>query len=830
MSTLNTKPSKKVNQILIIILLFIIVTFSYLPSLLQGEKLNASDLKTWGGMAKEIQDFRKTAGEEALWTNSMFSGMPAYLISCRYPGNLSVKFLSVINAIPQPANYLIVSFCLFFLLGLVFGVTPWVSFAAALAYGFSTYVFILIDAGHVTKVQTLSFFSLLISGAYLAYNKKMFVGAVLAALGLSLMLSSNHPQMTYYAGIMVLIMASTYLVYAIKEKTLPSFAKSSAVLAVAALLAVGTNFANLLSTYEYGKFSTRGKSELTIQGNNKTSGLDRNYILDYSYDVGEALTAFIPRLKGGGMSEPLGESSEFFQTIEKSQGKAYAKELAQHAPLYWGSQPIASGPFYYGAVLCFLFVLGLFLVNGREKWWIALVVFISFLLSLGKNIPFLSNFMIDYFPGYNKFRDVKNIIVIQQFAMALLGMLAVKEVYLKQIDSKKFINALKYSFAIAGGLALIFAIIPGLAGSFRGSSDAQLAQSGWPQQLIDALINDRKMVLRTDAFRTFIFVALAASGLWAFYTNKLKGQYAIALWAVLIVADLWPVNKKYLNSDSFVAKRKAEAVYTPSAANNAILQDKDPNYRVLNIAVSTFNDSSTSYFHKSIGGYHGAKMERYQEMIEYNISPEIQQIGARLRNVKTQEELDAVFADLNTLNMLNTRYVIYNPESNPLENSHAMGNAWFVDNYKMVANANEEIAAIKDIKPELTAVVDRRFEKEISGKSFRKDGTGTITLKSYAPNRLVYQSNSASEQLAVFSEIYYPKGWVAKVDGKEVSHFRANYILRSMVVPAGNHEIVFEFKPQSYKTGNAVSLASSILLILAIAGGAFFELRKKKEE
>jgi len=760
----------------------------------------------------------------------MFGGMPSYLITTLYPGNLISHLLSIVNAIPRPANLLIINFCLFFLMGLLLGITPWISFAGALAYGFTSFVFILLGAGHVTKVQTLSLFALLISGVYLVYNKKYIPGAILAALGLALMLAANHPQMTYYAGIMVLIIGITYLVYAIREKTIKEFLKGTGILAIAALLAVGTDFAPLLSTYEYGKYSTRGKSDLAVKNDNQTSGLDRDYILDYSYDVGEAITAFIPRFKGGGMSEPLGENSEIFKLVEQNQGKEKAKDFVQTLPLYWGSQPIASGPFYYGAVLCFLFVLGLFIVKGKEKWWIVSVVVVSFLLSLGKNIPFLANMFIDYFPGYSKFRDVKNIIVIQQFAMALLGMLAVKEIYLRNIDSKKFINALKYSFAITGGFALLFAIIPGLAGNFRGATDAQLVQSGWPQQFIDALISDRKMVLRVDAFRTFIFVALAAAGVWAFWAKKLKAQYALGLWVVLIVADLWPVDKKYLNNDDFVSKRKAEVPYSPTKADNLILQDKDPDYRVLNIGVSTFNDTSTSYFHKSLGGYHGAKMKRYQEMIEQNISREMQEIASRLRNVKSQEDLDKVFAGLNSINILNTRYIIYNPEAAPLKNAHALGNAWFVENYKLAANANEEIAAIKDIKAESTAVVDRKFENEISGKSFRKDAQSSINLKSYAPNKLVYQSNSSSEQLAVFSEIYYPKGWVAKIDGKVTPYFRADYILRSMVIPAGNHEIVFEFKPQSYKTGNAISLASSILLILVIGGAVFVEYKKRRAQ
>ena len=830
MAKSNLNTSKQTKSVLIIILLFIVVSFAYLPPLLTGKSLHASDLNTYAGMSKELKDFRAKTGDEAIWTNSMFGGMPGYLISTKYPGNIDNIYFSIVNTIPKPANYIIVNFCLFFLLCLLLGANPWISFASALAYGFISTFFILLDAGHVTKVITLSYFSLLIAGIYLAYNKKLITGSILTSVGFALMLTANHPQMTYYAGIMVLIIGVTYFVYAIKEKALPSFLKASGLLAVAALLAVGLNFGPLLTTSEYSKYSTRGKSDLAATDNNQTSGLDRNYILDYSYDPGEAVTAFIPRFKGGGMSEPLGENSEVYKLLKQSQGREKALKFVKSLPLYWGSQPIAGGPFYYGAVLCFLFVLGLFIVKGKEKWWIVSVVIVSFLLSLGKNIPFLSNFMIDHFPGYSKFRDVKNIIVIQQFVMAVMGVLAIKEVYLRNIESKKFLSALKYSFIITGGFALLFALIPSLAGNFRGNSDTQLIQAGWPQQLIDALIADRKSALRIDAFRTFIFVSITAAGLWAFWTKKIKAQYALVLWVLLILVDLWPVDKKYLNSNNFVSKRKAEVPYSPTQTDNIILKDKDPDYRVLNLTVSTFNDASTSYFHKSIGGYHGAKMKRYQEMIEYHISKDIQEIGTRLKNIKTQSDLDNVFAGLNSINMLNTRYVIYSPDAAPLVNNHAMGNAWFVDNYLMVDNANEEINSIGNLDISTTAVVDKEFGKYLTNKEFKGDSLSIISLKSYAPNKLVYESKSTTEQLAVFSEIYYPKGWIATIDGKTTPIFRVNYILRSMVVPVGSHEIVFEFKPKSYKIGNEVSFASSVLLILAIAGAAFYEFRKRSKK
>ena len=824
------KISNCTKTIVLIVLLIIVSSFLYFPSLLTGKALDAHDLQAYKGMSKELADYRDKTGEEALWTNSMFGGMPAYLISAKYKGNVTTVITSILNVVPRPANYLIISISLFFLLGMILGASPWISFAGGLAYGFATFIFILVDAGHMTKVLTLSYFSLLIAGIYLAYNKKAIPGSLITALGLSLMLNANHPQMTYYAGIMVLIIGITYLIFAIKEKQIAEFLKSTGFLVAAAVLAVGMNSGPLLTTLEYGKYSTRGQSDLAEKSNNQTDGLDRDYILDYSYDVGEALTAFIPRFKGGGMSEPLGESSAVYKMIEKSQGKANAKEFTKTMPLYWGSQPIAGGTFYYGAVLCFLFVLGLFIVRGKEKYWIAAVVVVSFLLSLGKNIPFLANFMIDSFPGYSKFRDVKNIIVIQQFAMAVLGLLAVKEVYLRNIDSKKFINSLKYAFGITGGLALIFVLIPGLAGNFQGNSDAQLVQGGWPKEFIDALISDRKSILRMDSLRSFIFVALAAAGLWAFWTKKIKGWHALALWVLLILADMWPINKKYLNSEDFVSKRKTEVPFTPSKADEIILADKDPDYRVLNIGLSTFNDGSTSYFHKSIGGYHGAKMKRYQELIENGISKEIQEIAARFKNIKTQEDLDGVMAGLNSLNMLNTRYLIYNQGAAPIKNPNSMGNAWFVENCKIAANANEELESVSKIDIANTAVVDKQFSNLVSGKSFKIDPSAEISLKSYAPNKLVYSSSSNSEQLAVFSEIYYPKGWIASIDGKEAPYFRANYVLRSMVIPAGSHEIVFEFKPATYKKGNNIAFASSALLLLAFGGFIFLEYKKRSNE
>lgn len=805
---------KKLVQYILPIFLLLIASCIYFTPVLEGKVAQQSDIIHFQGMSKELRDHRAETEKEALWTNSMFSGMPGYLISTVYKGSITKKLIGFVLKIPRPISYHLLLLSLFYLMFITLGINPWLSFAGALAYGFTSFFFVVFEAGHNTKALTLTFISLLIGGIILAYKNKRLAGALLSTLALAWMLSANHLQMTYYAGILVLIIAIVYFVYAFKEKTIPSFLKSSAILLAAATLAICINISTLWPTYEYGKETIRGKSELTQKDGIHSSGLDRDYILDYSYDVGEALTAFIPRLKGGSMREPLGENSNAYKLLVGSQGKKSALNIANNLPLYWGSQPISGGPMYFGAVLCFLFVLGLFMVKGKDKWWIVATVVVSFALSLGKYFPALSNLMIDYFPLYNKFRDVKNIIVIQEFAMAFMGVLAISALYKREVSEKEFNKGLLYSFAITGGLALIFALMPGIAGDFTAASDARLIQSGWPTQLLDALQADRKMVVQKDAFRTFIFVALAAGVIWAFWKRKLKAEYALALWVVLILADMWPVNKRYLNNDSFVAPRKMAAPYTLSKADQMIHQDTDLYYRVLNLTVNPFTDASTSYFHKSIGGYHAAKLGRYQELITYHISPEIQKMGSTLNKGLNANQLQNLFDDAPVLKMLNTKYLIVNPNSAPVRDPNPIGNAWFVDQFKIVENADAEIAALNEFHPGETAVLDQRFEDFVKGKTYTKNGS--INLSEYQPNYLKYDYNSNSEQLTVFSEVYYDKGWNAYIDGEKVPYFRVDYILRALSVPAGEHSIEFKFEPQSYFVGTKLSYASSILFILLV--------------
>jgi hypothetical protein len=815
----------KLIPYLIAVILFLFIGFSYMSPVLEGKQLAAQDSEMSKGMAKEIRDFREQTGQEALWTNRAFGGMPAYLISTVYKGDIPAKVQKWMTSLPRPVSLVFYNFLFFFVLCLIFRTKVWISFAGALAYGFFSFFFIIIQVGHLTKAHTLTYMALVVAGIVLAYRSKPVWGSLLAAIGLSWMLSANHLQMTYYAGLMILTIGLTYLIAAVREKTLPAFLKTSGLLVVALLLAVGTNFGRLYTTWEYGQYSTRGKSELTVDKKNQTSGLDKNYILDYSYDLGEAMTAFIPRFKGGGMGEPLNENSEVYKFFRKSQGEDAARKFISALPLYWGSQPISAAPFYYGAVLCFLFVMGLFIVKGPDKWWIAAVVTVSFLLSLGKHFPLLNNFMIDYFPAYNKFRDVKNIIVIQQFAMAVMGVLAVKEICLAGTNKEELLKKLKYAWYIIAGLALVFVIMPGIAGDFRAVSDARYVQSGWPNEFIEALRADRRMVLRNDAFKSLVFVSLAAGVIWLFVKQKIKAQYALVVWVLLILSDLWPVNKKYLNNDHFEAPSKAEKPFQASKADQIILEDKDPDFRVLNLTVSVFNDGSTSWFHNSLGGYHGAKMERYQEVIDHQLFPEIQ---ALIAGFKSPEAIDSLLKVSPAMNMLNTKYIIYDPNSPPLENHHIRGHAWFVDDMQLVENANEEIAALKDLDPAGKAVIDRQFAGELKDIQFGGAGESSIELKEYQPNYLKYKATVGSgKPLAVFSEIWYPKGGKAFIDGKETSIVRANYLLRALLVPQGEHEVEFRFEPSSYYTGNQVSLASSLILLLALAGVVFVEFKKK---
>ena len=757
-------------------------------------------------MSKEIADFREQTGKEALWTNSMFGGMPAFQISTLYNGNLTTYFDRVFQlGLPHPASLVFLYALGFFILLLCLKINPWLSVAGSLGYAFSSYFFIILVAGHNSKAHAIAYMAPVIAGVILTYRGKYFLGAILTMLALSLEIAANHLQITYYLMLMVIILVITQLVISIIEKQLPVFAKASGILLVAAIISIGPNIGNLWTTYEYSNYTIRGKSDLTLNKENQTSGLDKDYATAWSYGIGESFTLLIPNFKGGSSHGALSENSESYKALESNQ-VPNAKEIVKGMPLYWGQQPFTSGPVYAGAIFVFLFFLGLFIVKGPEKWWLLAATVASVLLAWGHNFYGLTNFFLEYVPAYNKFRAVSMILVIAQFTIPLLGMLALQQIFSKDADQKKNFNGLKIALGITGGLCLLFALIPGAFFDFTSPEDAQLKTSGFPDWLITALISDREGILKADAFRSFIFIALAAAAIWAGIFKKLKSTYVFIFFIFLVLADMWPINLRYLSNENYVRKSSAAIPYEPSQADEIILKDKDPNYRVLNLTANTFNDASTSYFHKSIGGYHGAKLRRYQELIEHQINKN----------------------NMAVLNMLNTRYFIVKGENGaptPQVNINALGNAWFADEIKYVPNADSELVALTGFDPQKTVIVDQLFKSSITAFPAAKDTAATIKLTAYQPNDLKYDYQSATEQLCVFSEIYYDKGWNAYVDGKLSPYFRANYVLRAMVLPAGTHKIEFRFEPKSYVVGEKISFASSILIILLVLGFAGFELK-----
>lgn len=798
---------------LVVVLIILVVILAYFSPLLEGKRLKQSDITQWKGMSKEITDFREKTGEEALWTNSMFGGMPAYQISVQYKGNL-IRFIDDIFkfGLPHPANLVFIYFIGFFILLMVLKVDPWLAMAGALAFTFSSYFFIILEAGHNSKAHAIGYMAPVLAGILLTFRGKYIAGGLLTALFLALELRANHLQITYYLALMVITLGIFELISAIKAKTLPAFAKTTGLLVVAALFALSTNITNIWATWEYGKETIRGKSELTTNPENRTSGLDKDYATQWSYGVGETFSLMIPNTKGGA-SGSLGNNEKAMEKVDAT----YAQSLAGQNQ-YWGDQPFTSGPVYAGAIMVFMFVLGLFILKGNLRWWLLAVTVLSILLSWGRNFMPLTDFFLHYMPGYNKFRAVSMILIIADLAIPLLGILALKEIIEKpQIlrDKQKFFFI---SLGLTGGLALIFYIMPQVFFSFLSgleqSAIAEQRMSLEAQQLnqFDALIYNlelaRVSIFKADAIRSALFIAIAAGLLWLYSRTKVNRLLVTAGIIVLIAADMIPIAHRYLNNDNFVSKSLVNNPYQPTEANKLIMKDTDPNFRVFNMTVSTFQEGSTSYFHKSIGGYHGAKLRRYQELIENHLSKRNDQV----------------------LNMLNTKYFIgMGQDRQPVVqiNMGALGHAWFVEEHEIVANADEEIAALTAFFPEKTAIIDQRFSANLEGFTHAVDSNARIELTEYQPNKLKYSSQAASDQLAVFSEIYYDKGWNAYLDGKKVDHFRVNYVLRAMVVPAGNHEIEFRFEPKVFAVGEKVSFAGSLLLILMLVGFAATELWKK---
>lgn len=831
---------KKLLPDLIAILAFVLLSFAYFfPADIENRILFQHDTAAGAGAGQEVKEYYEQTGERSRWTNSLFGGMPMYQIAPSYDSTKSLQWVQKAYQLFLP-DYVCLTFMLmlgFYILLRVFGIPVWLAGLGGIMWAFSSYFFILISAGHIWKFITLAYVPPTIAGIVLTYRGKLLWGGILTALFVALQITSNHVQMSYYFFFVILFFVGAYFEKAWRTKTLPQFFKASAVLIVAALVGIAANVSNLYHTYAYSKETMRGKSELVQTGDaakQTSSGLDRDYITQWSYGIDETLTLLVPNFKGGA-SAALSQSETAMSKANPMYSSLYGS-LTQ----YFGTQPMTSGPVYVGAFVLFLFVLGCFIVKGPLKWALIGATFFSIVLSWGKNFMPLTDFFIDYVPLYNKFRAVSSILVIAEFTIPLLAIFALKRLLEEPEILKQEKKPLGISLLLTAGIALLLAIAPGSIGSgYVPAQEAQMLQNAVNQQMIpanelsDILANLGEMraeLVSSDALRSFIIIGIGCSLLWLYASGKLRSSLTIAGITILCLADMWGVNKRYLNDAQFVPHSIRTETFTKTNTDELILQDTSLDYRVLNFATSTFDDNNTSYWHKSVGGYHPAKLRRYQEMIEHHISPEMQ---AAYKAIATAGgEMDSVDANkFRILNMLNTKYFIFPAEQQrqtvPILNPHAYGNAWFVNKVQYVNNANEEIDALDSIIPTETAVVDARFKDVLKGATESyKDSLSSIRLTSYAPNRLTYETNNAQDGIAVFSEIYYPDGWHVTIDGQPAELARADYILRTMYVPAGQHTIEMRFDPTSLHVTEGIAYGALALLVIGIIVAVLIAKRK----
>lgn len=918
---------KKWTPYLVAVLVFYVITLIYFAPMLEGKRLTQPDIKNHIGASKEIQDHRDKYGEEPYWTNSMFGGMPAYLISYTYVSDfLSHASKVFYGFLPIPAGALFLYMIGFFILLVTLRVDPWLSVLGALAFAFSSYFFIILEAGHNTKAIAIGYMAPVLAGVILLYRGRYLLGGGLTALFLALEIKATHPQITYYLGLLIAVYLLFKLVEAVREKQLLRFAKATGIFVGVAIIAALTHFTALSAINEWGKVSIRGASELSIGQDNKTSGLDRDYATQWSYGRGESWTLLVPNYKGGATGA-IGDDPSLVENIDPRMQQAVAGSNR-----YWGDQPFTSGPVYVGAIIFFLAVMAMFVLKGPLKWALFTATIFSLLLSWGKNLPGLTDFFMDYFPAYNKFRAVSMILVVAELCIPLLAILGLKAVIeqpalLKEkLNLKVFkLNPLILSFILSGGIALLFYLAPGSFNTFESANEEQLVRQqvarqlegsgGTPEQIaqtvnnytfeyMNALRQVRTTIFKRDAIRSFGFILVAAVLLFLWMRNRIKHLWLVAGLGLFILIDMWVVNHRYLNKENFTPKRFMEVPFAPTAADQAIMADPDINFRVFNTTVSSFNDASTSYFHKSIGGYHGAKLRRYQEMIDYHLNANNYRI----------------------LDMLNMKYIIRDGGNGvqAIPNPGAMGNAWFVDQIRWVKNPDEEYIYVGDaavvkaapgalisvtgdpitvdtvsmnkplqlsvpalpdsvfllrladyrlldnmpyrfgvnegdttegfvhirdpkaagrvlpnhfeaeviyrFDPTTTAVIDQRWKEVVSIGQIQRDTNAMIRLLTYKANHLVYAARCATPQVAVFSEIFYEKGWNAYLNGELVPHGRANWILRTMVVPAGEHKIEFKFEPDIIRKGEPISITASVLVILFFFAALWFSWKQNRKE
>jgi hypothetical protein len=785
---------KALPHIIAIVIFLAISIFMYRPIIFEGKVMDQNDINQGKGANQEIIEFREATGEEALWTNSMFGGMPAYLINLKWSGASILWNIqrTITLYLPQPVGENFLAFLSFYILCLVFGIRPYLAIGGAIAFGLSTFYVISIQAGHIWKIRAIAYMPAVLAGVKLVFDRKYVRGFLLTSFSAGFLINTNHLQITYYLFILLFAYGISELVYALKSKELPDLAKKVGILSLGATLAIGTTFGKIWTTYEYGEFSIRGKSELSTTPQASKEGLDRDYAFRWSNGIWETMMLYIPHIYGGASGVYDGKDSEVGKLLSRNNVSRNEINQIERAYLgYWGNLPGTAGPAYAGAAICFLFVLSLFFLDKRIKYWMVAIIVFSILLSWGKNFPSFNNLMFDVFPGYNKFRAVTMIIILPLMLMPLMGFLGI-ETIISNTWNKEQQKKILIALGITTGLALI-------AWFFTNPP----AVEGVQKAISDAIQKDRKSIIQKDVFRSILYVLLTFGVLYFYLQKKISVSALTVILIAIVILDLGLVDSRYLN-DSVYKRPEDKSFLSETPADAEILKDTEQGYRVLNLQ-DPFNEARTSYFHHSIGGYHGAKMRRYQDLISNQLVPEMQEIINDQGLSKDNSEV---------LSMLNTKYLLAGYQANAvIPNPYANGNAWIVDKIESVNSPDEEINMLDQVDLDHVAVIDvSKFNIE----NVASDTTATIRLLNYQPNKLQYKSNSQKEVLAVFSEIYYPKGWKAFIDDKEVEIIRANYILRALKIPAGNHNIEFRFEPKAYSIGNTVMWISSLLLLALV--------------
>ncbi len=814
--------NKQIRQHLIVFLSFIAISFMYFPDLLSGKGLKQGDIVQHRGAAQSRVEHIEKYGEEPLWADNLFSGMPTAFIG------ESTGFANLTKLIVYPlgklitypfVGFIIAMLCFYYLLYCM-GVRSWLAAIGAFAYAFATYNVIIVEAGHNSKFLTLAYCPLVLAGFLeVIKNNRIWIGLGVFGVGLSLNLASGHPQITYYLSMVLVILGVFCLYEVVKRRELGSFIKKAVLLIAVAALALLSNTDRLWNQYEHTQYSIRGEQILTPKSIEETAGMNKDYITSWSYGKMETLNLLIPNLKGGSSQGSVPTSSETYKLIRNAKGKRVADQMSKQMPTYWGDQPFTSGPMYIGAMIIFIFVFGLFFVKGILKWGIVTAIILSIMLAWGRHFMWLSDLFIDYIPLYNKFRAPSTLLVIPALLAPFIGILGLQNFLdTAKGDKRELTKKITVALGTIGGICLLFLMIPSIAGNFVSNQDANIGA------LAGTLQVDRVSLLQSDAFRSLAIVAITGGILFLWAKDKITTKVLGIGLGILIIFDLWGVDKRYLNRDHFFPQKEVKVPFQKRKVDADILQDKSLNYRVLDLASNTFNSNQCAYYHQSIGGYSAAKLRRYQDMIEHHISPEIQTFANEMRTVKSNDDLKKITSKLNVLNMLNMKYVIVNENSAPIVNSTRLGHAWFVKNHQLATSHDDEIAMVGKIDPKSTAIVHEEFSSTL--KPYQYDSLASIQLTDYRANRLTYKYTAATPQLVVFSEVYYPYGWYVTIDGKPAEFIRTNYITRAMIVPAGEHTIEWHFRPKAFDRGIQISYVASSLLLLLLFGGLWVERKR----